>query len=187
MVGSMPAVLEGPCSVATPLVTPPRKRSMPPPLRLEGEAEKGAGSIIADALPAVDAFPDDLREEVSSSEVGVTCAVGATTNRFAVEDKASEYAVCLAIDADEVAAVLVDWVGRAAADGPSILENPDAENDDGVSCEAIDGTLEDVVVIELFLLNFAALGLLLPDVAALEILLPDVADLSSAAPISEAK
>lgn len=44
-------------------------------------------------------------------------------------------------------------------------------------CETINGTLEDVVVLEILTRDFAAL----------EILLPDVADLSSAAPISEAK
>ena len=130
---------------------------MPPPLRLEGEAEKRAGSTTADAFPAADAFPDDPREEGLSSEVGVTCAVGVGTNRFAVEDKASEYAVCLAIDADDVAAAFVDCVGRAAADAPNMLEPLDTENDDGVSCEAINGTLEDLVVLEFLLLDVAAL------------------------------
>lgn len=93
-VGSRPAVLKGPCSVATPRVTLPRKSSMPPPLRLEGDAEKAAGSASADAFPAADAFSPDPQDVGLSCEIGVTCAVGAATNRFAVEDKASEYAVC---------------------------------------------------------------------------------------------
>lgn len=164
MVGSIPAVLEGPCSVATPLVMLPRKRSMPPPLRLEGDAEKGAGSTTADAFPVVDASPHDPWEEDLSSEVGVTCAVGAATNRIAVEDEASEYSLCLAIDTDDVddvAAAFVDRVVRAAADGPSILENSDAEIDDGLTCVAINGTVEDVALLAMLLLNVTALDLLL--------------------------
>lgn len=130
MVGTVPVVLEGPCSVATPMVTLPRKRSMPPPLRIEGEAENGAGSTTADAFPVADALPDDPREEGLSCEAEITRAVGAATNRFAVEDKASKYAVCLAIDADDVVTAFVDWVGRAAADAPNILETLDAKNED---------------------------------------------------------
>lgn len=51
MVGNKPALLEGACPVATPLVAFPKKRSIPPPLRLEGEAEKAVGSATADAFP----------------------------------------------------------------------------------------------------------------------------------------
>lgn len=123
---------------------------MPLPLRLEGEAEKAAGSTTADAFPAADAFPLDPQEVGLSCEVGVTCAVGAARSRFAVEDKASEYAVCWAIDTDDVVTAFEDGVGRAAADALNISETLDVENEDGAGCGAIGGTnatLEDVAAL----------------------------------------
>lgn len=92
MVGIIPALLEGTWSVATPLVVLPRKRSMPPPLRLEGAAEKAAGSTIADAFPAADVLPGDPPESDMNCEVGVTCDGKGATNPLAPDDEASEAA-----------------------------------------------------------------------------------------------
>lgn len=88
MVGNRPALLEGACPVATSSVAFPKKRSIPPPLRLEGAAENAVGSATADP------FPGDPPEVGLCCEVGVTCGVGAATSPFPDEGQASEDAPC---------------------------------------------------------------------------------------------
>lgn len=90
MVGITPALLEGACSVAAPLLEFPRKRSMPPPLRLEGEAEKAAGSATADTLPAAEVLPGDIPDVGLVCEVVITCVVGRAPSPFVAADEASE-------------------------------------------------------------------------------------------------
>ena len=92
MVGIIPALLEGACWVAIPLVIFPRKRSMPPPLRLEGEAKKAEGSATADVFATADAFPRDTPDVGLTCEIGVICRLGVATSPFVSEDEASEAA-----------------------------------------------------------------------------------------------
>lgn len=92
MVGITPALLEGACWVAIPLVIFPRKRSRPPPLRLEGEAEKAEGSATADVFPIADAVPRDSPDVGLTCEIGVTCRMGVATSPFVSGDEANEAA-----------------------------------------------------------------------------------------------